>query len=32
MPRRAEAKKAVEQAINRLEPTRAYLADMAKHG
>jgi len=32
MPRRAEAKKAVEQAINRLEPTRAYLASMAKHG
>jgi hypothetical protein len=32
MPRRAEAKEAVEQAIKRLEPTRAYLADMAKHG
>jgi hypothetical protein len=32
MPRRAEAKKAVEQAINRLETTRAYLADTAKHG
>ena len=32
MPRRAEAKEAVEQAIKRLEPTRAYLADTAKHG
>ena len=32
MPRRAEAKEAVEQAIKRLEPTRAYLADSAKHG
>jgi hypothetical protein len=32
MPRRAEATKAVEQAIDRLKPTRAYLADTAKHG
>ena len=28
MPRRAEAKEAVEQAISRLEPTRAYLAGL----
>ncbi len=30
MPRRAEAENAVEQAIKRLEPTRMYLAAMAK--
>lgn len=32
MPRRTEAGKAVEQAIERLEPVRAYLAGMAKPG
>jgi hypothetical protein len=31
MPRCAEADKAVAQAIERLEPIRAYLAAMAKH-
>jgi hypothetical protein len=30
MPRCAEAEKAVEQAIERLEPIRAYLAALAK--